>query len=114
MHELSITESLLKTACEYAEKNKAHRVIRLNLVIGALSGVVDESVQFYWDIVSENTICENSCLRFEKRITIFHCESCNKDFDLEGELIPCPFCGSINLRIISGNEFLLDSIEIEK
>jgi len=114
MHELSITESLLKTACEYAEKNQAKRVTSLNLVIGELSGVMDESVQFYWDMVSENTVCEKALLIFEKKKAVMQCGDCSNEFEMSGDLIPCPKCGSMNLKILSGREFLLDSIEIEK
>jgi len=114
MHELSITESLLKTACEYAEKNHAKHVTSLNLVIGDLSGIINDSVQFYWDMVSEKTICEKAVLIFDKRKARIHCAACLHEFDLDGELVPCPKCDSMDLKIISGNEFILDSIEIEK
>lgn len=114
MHELSITESLLNTACEYAEKNQAKRVTALNLVIGELSGVIDESVQFYWDMISENTVCEKAILKFEKKNAMMHCAECENEFKLEGELMPCPKCGSMNLKVLSGREFMLDSIEIER
>lgn len=114
MHELSITESLLRTACEYAEKNQAKRVTTLNLVIGELSGVIDESVQFYWDMISENTMCEKALLKFEKKKAVMYCADCETNFEMDGELIPCPKCGSMNLKVLSGREFLLDSIEIER
>ena len=114
MHELSITESLLKTASDYVQKNKAKRVTALNLVIGELSGIIDESVQFYWDMISENSICEKSILHFDKRQAIMKCMTCDNEFSLDGELSPCPSCSSMDLKFISGNEFLLESIEIEK
>ena len=114
MHELSITESLLKTACDYAEKNQAIRVTVLNLVIGEWSGVIDESVQFYWDMISENTLCEKALLKFEKKKAILHCIDCSWEYELNGELNPCPNCSSMNLKVLTGREFLLDSIEIER
>lgn len=114
MHELAVTESLLKTACEYAEKNQADRVTCLNIIVGKLSGIIDESVQFYWDIISEETLCSKAALNFEKRPARIGCQACQNFFDLDDELTPCPQCGSMHLKIISGDEFLLDSIEIEK
>ena len=114
MHELSITESLLKTASEYAKKNDAKRVTALNLIIGELSGIIDDSVMFYWEMISENSICENSVLNFDKRKALMKCLDCEKEFYINGDLSPCPACESINLKIISGSEFLLESIEIEK
>jgi hydrogenase nickel incorporation protein HypA/HybF len=77
MHELSITEALLRTASDYAHKNKAKRVTALNLVIGELSGIIDDSVQFYWDMLSENSICEKSILNFDKRKAFMKCMMVN-------------------------------------
>jgi len=114
MHELAVTESLLNIASDYANKNNAQSVISLNIIIGELSSIIGDSVQFYWDIISENTICEKSVLIFNKIPAKFICQSCNKEFEIKGELIPCPICGSMDMRTIQGDEFLLNSIEIEK
>ncbi len=114
MHELAVTESLLKTASDYAKKNDAKKVICLNLVVGDLSGIIDDSVQFYWDIISKDTICSQAKLNIERQPAKFQCQSCQNEFVLDGELTPCPLCNSVNIKVISGDEFLLNSIEIEK
>ena len=114
MHELAVTESLLNTACDYAIKNNAQRVISLSIIIGELSSIIGDSVQFYWDIISENTICEKSTLVFNKIPAKFICQSCGEEFEINGDLIPCPACGRMDLRTIQGDEFLLESIDIEK
>ena len=66
MHELAVTESILDIAVKYAEQAGASRVSDLYLVIGRLSSIVDDSVQFYWDIVSQNTLCAGSRLHFQR------------------------------------------------
>lgn len=114
MHELAVTESLLQTASEYAIKNDADRVLSLNLVIGDLSGIVDDSIQFYWDMISENTVCSHAKLNIHRKPAELSCLSCGSHYQLEGELIPCPKCASLQVKVISGDEFLLESIEIEK
>jgi len=113
MHELSVTQSLLEAASDYAKKHKAKTVLSVNLIIGDLSGFIDESVQFYWDYISKQTIFENSALNIQHRKAKLFCNACEEEFFLERDLIPCPNCNSINLKIISGNEFQLESIEIE-
>ena len=114
MHELAVTESLLNTAVDYAQRNQATKVTDLYMVIGQLSSIVDDSVQFYWDIISKDTICEGATLHFERRPAVIKCLDCNTEYSIEPELTPCPACGSIKAKIISGEEFNLDSIEIER
>jgi len=114
MHELAVTESLLNTALEYAEKNMAKKVLCLNLTVGSLSGIIDDSVQFYWDMISEGTICQSATLTFEKIPARMYCLSCGHEYVLDQELIPCPVCQSMDIKVIAGSEFYLDSIEIEK
>lgn len=113
MHELGITEQLLKLALRHAEQAQAARITRLNLVIGAFSSVVDDSVQFYWDIVAGGTIAEGAALHFERVPGVLACEDCGREFELAEFDGHCPNCGGFHARIISGDEFRLDSIEIE-
>ena len=113
MHELSITEQIAEIAIRHGEQNSATRITDLYLVIGELSTVIDESVQFYWDMITENTICEGAKLHFRRVPASFRCKDCNHEYSLEsGELTPCPKCGSSQMEILEGKEFHLDSINI--
>jgi hydrogenase nickel incorporation protein HypA/HybF len=114
MHELAVTESILKTSLEYAEKEQAKKVTDVFLVIGKLSSYVDDSIQFYWDYVSKDTICCKSLLHFDRIPAKMLCLDCQTEFVLTDDLSPCPKCGSARLRILTGDEFRIDSIQIEK
>jgi hydrogenase nickel incorporation protein HypA/HybF len=114
MHELSVTESILEIASSHAQKANANKVTRINLVIGRLSSIVDDSVQFYWDVVAEGTICAGSTLKFTRIPAVLHCTTCSKDFEIDQILSPCPQCGGYQTTIKSGEEFYIDSIEVEK
>jgi hydrogenase nickel incorporation protein HypA/HybF len=114
MHELSVTESILTIAVENAKKANATKITSINLVIGQLSSIVDDSVQFYWDTISEGTLCEGSKLNFKRVPALLKCHDCQTEFEIGRELTPCPKCGSYRSSILHGEEFYLDSIEIEK
>ena len=114
MHELSVTENILEIAVRYAKQNEATRVTDLYLVIGRLSSIVDDSVQFYWDLISNDTLCAGSTLHFERVPAKLTCLECGSEYILDGELIPCPTCGSAKVQVTTGEQFYLDSIEIEK
>ena len=113
MHELAITEQIVKIANKHGEKNKATQITDLFLVIGELSTGIDDSVQFYWDLITENTLCEGAKLHFKRIPAVFRCRDCNKEYGLvQGELTPCPHCQSSSMDILQGKEFHLDSINI--
>jgi len=113
MHELSITEQIAEIAVRHGEKNQAQQVTDLYLVIGELSTVIDDSVQFYWDLITDQTICKGAKLHFNRIPALFRCLDCNKEYQLsKGELTPCPHCGSTQMEILQGKEFHLESINI--
>jgi hydrogenase nickel incorporation protein HypA/HybF len=114
MHELAVTEGLLEIAVRHAAANKAQRVTDLHIVIGQLASIVDDSVQFYWDIISAGTTCEGAHLTFERIPATLTCAACNLTFAFDPNSLTCPTCGSADAKLITGEEFRLDSIEIEK
>ncbi|HHH40892.1 MAG TPA: hydrogenase maturation nickel metallochaperone HypA, partial [Chloroflexi bacterium] len=86
----------------------------LNIVIGELASIVDDSVQFYWDIISRGTIAEGARLHFERTPGMLRCMACGHTFSIENsrEYI-CPSCGGTQVLPVGGDEFRLESIEVE-
>ena len=114
MHELSITQSILDIAVRHGQQAGVQRITDLYLVIGQFSSVVDDSVQFYWDMISEGTLAEGAQLHFERIPARLLCRECQTEYTLEGrELTACPQCDSIQVDILAGKEFRLESIEVE-
>ncbi len=114
MHELSVTKSILEITLHHAKESDAARVTDVYLVIGQLSSFVGESIQFYWDILSKETICAGAVLHFERIAAEFYCDDCKRPFILPDQLTPCPQCGGIQLKLIAGDEFQLQSIEVDE
>jgi hydrogenase nickel incorporation protein HypA/HybF len=113
MHELPITQSILEITLRHAQQAHANRVASINLVIGQLASVVDDSVQFYWDMISEGTIAQGALLNFERKAVVLKCLNCENEYTPAGESFACPNCQSESIKIISGEEFYLESIEVE-
>jgi hydrogenase nickel incorporation protein HypA/HybF len=111
MHELMVTESLLEIALRHAREANAVRVINLYLVIGELSSVVDDSVQFYWDFVSEGTVAEGATLHFRRIPTELACQDCGLTYSPHQDLT-CPSCSSSKIKVNAGQEFFVEAIEI--
>ena len=114
MHELSVTESILKIAIRHAQERGAKRITALHLVIGQWSSIVDDSVKFYWDIISEGTIAKGATLHFQRIAAELACRDCGAMYRPSGEEFICPECSSSHVELKKGNEFRLESIEIEE
>lgn len=113
MHELMVTESILEIALRHARDAGAEKITDLYLVIGDLSTVVDESVQFYWDFVSEGTAAEGANLHFRRIPGKLLCQDCGHSYNVKEDLT-CPKCHSNDIRIISGREFSLEAIDVNQ
>lgn len=111
---MAVTQSILDIALDHAGRCGAARVTALNLVIGQLSSIVDDSVQFYWDIISKDTLCEGAELHFERIPAQMNCLDCAHTYSLSSGLEACPSCGSFHIRVVAGDEFRLESIEVEE
>lgn len=114
MHELAVTESILNIALKHAAAAGATRVTDIYITIGQLSSIVDDSVQFYWDTISEGTICTGARLHFDRIPARLSCRQCGNEFGIDLGLEPCSQCGSFDVKIISGEEFWVESLEVEK
>ena len=114
MHELTVTENILEIASRHGKQAGAARVTDIHIVIGRLSSIVDDSVQFYWDIISGDSICKGAKLHFERLPARLTCQQCGETYELAAQLTPCPKCSSLDVQVTSGEEFWVDSIEIEK
>jgi hydrogenase nickel incorporation protein HypA/HybF len=110
MHELSVTQNILDIALRNAGSRK---VKQINLVIGQYSSMVDDSVQFYWDLISKNTQAEEAILNFQRIRGEMTCQVCRQVFYPNDQAFECPACGSPSVRVSKGEEFRVESIDVE-
>ncbi|GAB4432796.1 MAG: hydrogenase maturation nickel metallochaperone HypA [Anaerolineae bacterium] len=114
MHELPVTQSILDIAVDAAQQHGGGRVTAINLVIGDMTSIVDDSVQFYFDILSKDTLAAGATLNFRREPATATCLDCRHETGVKPPLMPlCPECGSARLHVTGGKEFFIDSIELD-
>ena len=113
MHELSITSSILEIALRHAEQAHATQITDIYLVIGQLSSIVDDSVQFYWDMISDGTAAASARLHFRRIPAELECKACGQHYHLGDTELACPACNHLGFEITAGNEFYLEAIGVE-
>ncbi len=114
MHELAVTQGILQTALAAAERHDARRITAIQLVVGELSSIVDDSVQFYFTQISRGTLAENAALQFRRVPADVHCSDCAQTFPARAPLpFECPHCGGARLRVQGGRDFYIESVEVQ-
>jgi hydrogenase nickel incorporation protein HypA/HybF len=113
MHELAVTQSILDISLRHAQEAGAKQITGINLVIGEFASIVDDSIQFYWDMLAEGTIAQNAKLHFDRIPGEMTCTDCKDSFHPKDTDFACPNCGSQLVQITKGEEFRVDSIDVE-
>ena len=112
MHEMAVTEDILRIVTEHAQQAGASRVTDIYLVIGEMASFVDDSIQFYFDALAPETLAEGATLHFHRIPTRFRCRHCETEFAPTGRDWLCPTCGALGGDVIAGKEFYVESIEV--
>lgn len=114
MHEFPITQQIVKIAEETAKKNNARKIISISLVMGELSGFVEESIRMYFEMIAKGTLAEGSKLEITYIESRMFCPKCKKYFKREKYSFDCPECKISGEPSKTGKEFYIKDIEVEE
>ena len=116
MHELPITESILKIILKHAETNNVRQVVTIHLQVGKLSDLEDEWIQRYFDYLSKGTVAEGAKLKIERMPIMLQCSACSTSYEAEatklGDIV-CPNCGQKDSTLLSGREYYIKDMEVQ-
>lgn len=117
MHESSVVEQLIKISKKQAVEREAIKVSKIDLVVGEGTGYMEESLKYYFDIMTKGPgfeILSGAKLSVRYIKTQLFCESCNEHFERKLFSFECPKCGNTGKFTKIGQEFYIDNMEIEK
>lgn len=113
MHELAITEAIVRSAVPKAQAAGAKRIITIKLKLGALSDIVPSYIEYYLQYAAKGTIAEGSKIQVETIPVRIKCFACGQESELERHTYKCPVCSSDEFKVIQGREYFIDSLEVE-
>lgn len=108
MHELAIAQNVLDSVLD---RMPDAAVVEVRLTVGKLSGISADALRFCFELVTSDTVLEGARLSIDEPAGAAHCETCGCEFRLE-HLIPLCACGSANVRIVSGDQLLINSVKV--
>lgn len=115
MHELAVTQEIVRAVEEEMVKLPARtRLVKVDLLLGQLTGYVPASIEFCYGALTESGPLEGSRLEIDYRLGRVRCKKCGGEFTLDGPYFICPACGGRNLTVLTGKEFLITGLEVEE
>jgi hydrogenase nickel incorporation protein HypA/HybF len=113
MHEMSLTEGVLRVLEEQAVSQKFSRVITLWLEIGELSTVDPESLKFCFEAIRVGTLAEKANMEIIRVPGQALCMDCGKQVHVNERYASCPECGGEKLQVCGGDEMRIKELEVE-
>jgi hydrogenase nickel incorporation protein HypA/HybF len=108
VHEFAIAEAVMQAAAQRAEGRRLEEVA---VRIGFFRQVVPDSLAFAWQMLTPGTPLEGCTLVIEHVPAVVHCDDCGDDLVLSVPVLACPVCGGFEVRLLSGEEFLIATID---
>jgi hydrogenase nickel incorporation protein HypA/HybF len=108
VHELAIIEGVVDAVTERMGDAKISCV---RLEIGALSGVVDDSLRFCFELATEGTSLAGASLEIIQVPGRCRCRACGSEFSPDGLILLCP-CGSADAAVLAGRELKIASVKV--
>lgn len=112
MHELSLANDIIETINQNVPKEELNRVKSITLKVGALSGVVSDSLKFSFEAITSDTELEGAELVIIDIPFRLKCNSCGIETANEFPMMLCLNCGSGNTEILSGDELQVSEINV--
>jgi len=112
MHELSIAMIIVDIASREASRH-ADKTIAVHMQLGALSGVVKESLLSAWELARTNSPLEAAALIIEEVPVVAFCPSCQAEREIASvQRFYCSNCGSPLNEVVHGRELEIVALEL--
>jgi len=113
MHELAICRGLVNQVSAIAAEHNAQNVDKIFLKIGPLSGVEPDLLRSAFPIASAESIAAKATLIIQSLPVRVRCKICHTESEVLINRMLCGQCGDWQTELISGDELLLERVELE-
>ncbi len=113
MHELSVCHALIAQVESIVRQHHAQGVRTIRLRIGPLCGVDPDLMVHAFPLARAGTLAEGADLVIERLPIRVRCGQCGAESEAAANRLLCAHCGDWHTQIISGDEMLLENLELE-
>lgn len=114
MHELGIVKHVIEQVEKVAGENGAERVIKLTLEIGEVSSIVPQYFTDCFEWAKKKTkYMRDTELEMIILQGISYCTKCKNTYKTTEHAKICPYCGSDETYLVTGNEMTIKDMVVE-
>ena len=114
MHELAVCQALMSQVENIAAERNARSVVTITIGMGPLSGVEAQLLKHAYPVASAGTIAEGAVLVIQDLPVRIRCNHCGCESEASPNKLLCAECGEWHTTLISGDEMMLMSVELER
>lgn len=112
MHEGHFTDNIVMAILEELKRHPGRKIKTVNVAVGEVYHLVLESVLMHFEIAVKGTALEGAVLDLKEESMRVCCQQCHNTGPVQDHHMPlCTFCGSVNVKTVSGNSITVESIE---
>lgn len=112
MHELSVCLALIEQVEKIARHHNASQVTEIVVRLGPLSGVEPDLLRHAYPLAAVSSLAEHAALVIEAADVVVRCSQCGEESRATANRLLCGACNDYRTRIVSGDEMILQRIEL--
>lgn len=112
MHELAVAQALVEQVDAVIDQHQASSAALIRVRIGPLAGVVPELLASAFPLAAAGSRMQHAELDLVAAPIRVHCQTCGAETEAAMNRLVCGACGDWHTQLISGDELLLESVEL--
>lgn len=113
MHELAVAQALVEQVDSVIDQHHASSATLIRVRIGPLAGVVPELLGSAFPLAAAGSRMEHAVLDLVAAPIKVRCQTCGAETEAAMNRLVCGACGDWHTQVVSGDELLLETVELE-
>jgi hydrogenase nickel incorporation protein HypA/HybF len=113
VHELAVAQALVEQVDAVIDQHNATSASLIRVRIGPLAGVVPELLATAFPLAAAGSRMERAVLDLVAAPIKVRCQTCGAETEATMNRLICGACGDWHTQVISGDELMLESVELE-
>ena len=113
MHELSVAQAMVEQIETIVREHHAQYATLARIRVGPLCGVVPELLAQAFPLAAAGSVAERVVMQVVDAPIRVRCQTCGAESEALANRLLCGACGDWHTQVISGDELILESVELE-